>query len=325
MPGPLKATLALAAAAFLLGAANASAAEEVGNRCVANDSEANWTVIGLSNGGGSPLLQPQVVSGGVITRWKTEVAPGTGPLAQQLVVLQQVGEEDDRKVGESAVETVVDGVNEFSTRIPAPEYAHIGLHGPVETLFCDKEEGNTAGIVEGAFAVGETRHFKVGVDVGTPVTAIVEPDRDRDGYGDETQDSCPQSAAVQGDCPVVTLSARAVAKRRVIVVRVNTNADASIRVLGQVGWNFRPKRERPVNPSKRTKRLIVALRGGRKDVAAGATARFNVRLPKLVLRRLGRISPSESLKAKITVQATDLAGRITNRRLRVKLKGREKS
>jgi hypothetical protein len=34
-------------------------------------------------------------------------------------------------------------------------------------------------------------------------SAIVEPDADRDGFGDETQDACPTSAATQGACRVV--------------------------------------------------------------------------------------------------------------------------
>ncbi len=30
---------------------------------------------------------------------------------------------------------------------------------------------------------------------------MVEPDADRDGFGDETQDACPSSASAQGACP----------------------------------------------------------------------------------------------------------------------------
>jgi hypothetical protein len=33
------------------------------------------------------------------------------------------------------------------------------------------------------------------------LSAVVEPDADRDGFGDETQDACPSSAATQGTCP----------------------------------------------------------------------------------------------------------------------------
>ncbi len=33
------------------------------------------------------------------------------------------------------------------------------------------------------------------------IAANVEPDSDRDGFGDETQDQCPTNAAIQGPCP----------------------------------------------------------------------------------------------------------------------------
>ena len=152
---------------------------------------------------------------------------------------------------------------------------------------------------------------------------MVEPDLDNDGYGDETQDRCPRSAAYQGECPVVTLAANGKARKRSIQVRVTASSEASVLVFGQVGWNFQPKRK-PKSGKGKTARLIVGLSGGTKTVLPGETAGFTIPLPKTVLRRLSRIAPSESLKAKITVRATDLAGRNTNRRLTVTLRGRSK-
>ncbi len=35
-------------------------------------------------------------------------------------------------------------------------------------------------------------------------SAVVEPDADGDGFGDETQDGCLGNAAVQGACPVAS-------------------------------------------------------------------------------------------------------------------------
>jgi hypothetical protein len=54
----------------------------------------------------------------------------------------------------------------------------------------------------GDVAVGETRtatgpfpNYRVNV------SATIEPDADRDGYGDETQDRCPTDPSTQGPCP----------------------------------------------------------------------------------------------------------------------------
>ncbi len=39
------------------------------------------------------------------------------------------------------------------------------------------------------------------IDRRLNAAAMVEPDADRDGFGDETQDACPTNAATQGVCP----------------------------------------------------------------------------------------------------------------------------
>jgi hypothetical protein len=67
--------------------------------------------------------------------------------------------------------------------------------------------------------------------------------------------------------------------------------------------------------------LIVGLAGGTQTVASGQLSRFNVKLPKSVKRRLGRISPSESLKASITASTVDLAGRTSTKVLTVRFAG----
>lgn len=313
----------VALAALLLAAPGASAAENAGWSCTANDSEANWTLL-ASGSSGFPMM-PSIPPEGpkVITGWRVQIGPGIGPIAQRLEVFEIQNEKSEyKKIGESATETLVEGTNSFATRIPVTEGDSVGLYGPVKTVFCGKESGAISSLYEGSVATGEIKVFTAESEVGTPVTVTVEDDRDNDGYGDETQDRCPTSAAYQGDCPVVTLSASGKARKRSILVRVSTSSQASVQVLGQVGWNFEPKRK-PKPGKGKTARLIVALSGGTKTVLPGETARFTIPLPKTVLRRLGRIEPSESLKAKITVLATSLANQTFSRRLTVKLKGQE--
>jgi hypothetical protein len=48
------------------------------------------------------------------------------------------------------------------------------------------------------------------------VSAILEPDADNDGFGDETQDQCPTDATKQGDCapPETTVTAGPKAKAK---------------------------------------------------------------------------------------------------------------
>jgi hypothetical protein len=313
----------VALAALLLTAPGASAATEAGWRCTANGSETNLTL--LATGSSGIPMMPSIPPEGpkVITGWKVQVGPGLGPVPQRLEVFEVRSEFSDyEKIGESALETLVEGTNSFSTRIPVDEGDSVGLYGPSGTLLCGKESGAISMLYEGAVATGETKQFKGAIEVGTPVTVTVEDDRDGDGYGDETQDRCPTSAAYQGDCPVVALTANGKARKRSILVRVSASSQASVQILGQVGWNFQPKRK-PKPGKGKTARLIVALSGGTKTVLPGETARFAIPLPKTVLRRLGRIEPSKSLKAKITVLATSLANQTFSRRLVVKLKGQK--
>jgi hypothetical protein len=315
------AALATVLAAFLAAGAAASASQEVGSACVANEARPNATAIALYNGnGGLPAPQSNVYPGGVITRWRVQAPPDQAPIAQRLVVNRQVGEEDDSKVGESALETIGPGTNEFATRVPAPDYAHVGLTGPDGALFCDHSDSSTAGLVEGQWPIGETRHFHVEANVSVPVVATVEPDRDHDGYGDETQDGCPQSSAYQTGCPLVELEAEARAKRGAILVDVTPTAEAKIYAWGQVGWGTRSKGGRG---------------GGHRTVGLGPTkyrwvpggvaTTVKLELPKGVIGRLNRTPPRETLRARVFVHSMDLAGRPSTVKLAVVLRGRSGS
>ncbi len=319
-PSTTGAALAVAVVALLsLGCAGASASQVVGSTCVANESRPNSTAIALYNGG-SLAPQSNVFPAGVITRWKVQAPPDQVPIAQRLIVNRQVGEEDDSKVGESVLETVGPGTNEFAARVPAPEYAHVGLTGPDGALFCDHVTGNTAGLVEGNWPIGVTRHFHVEVHVSVPVVAIVEPDRDNDGYGDETQDGCPQSALYQGGCPLVDLDAVARAKPGAILVDVTPTAEAKIYAWGQTGWGIKP------NGGQSHRRRTIGLGPTKyRWVAGGVATTIKIPLPKTVIRRLNRTPPRETLRAKVFVHSMDLAGRPSTVKLAVDLRGRNGS
>ncbi|HEV2791471.1 MAG TPA: hypothetical protein VGV69_09270 [Solirubrobacterales bacterium] len=322
--GSLTIAICLAVLAVgLIGAPAASAFEEIGNPCVGDATEPDTTMLGLSNQTSEPFMQPVVPPEHkfVITRWRAQVGAGIGPLAQQLVASHQVGEEDDLKVGESAIETLVPGSNEFATRIPVSEYDHIGLRGPEETLICNHPM-NTAGRVKGAWATGEARHFEVLVHVGVPAVARVERDADGDGYGDETQDQCPSSAYSQGPCLSVTIDSRVVKVRRgAILVEAATNVDTRVEVRGQAIWPRWGRSLKGVPPR------IVALNGGIQQMAPGAAAVFRVPLPKAAIKRLNRTRPRERLKVTLSVvrldRLSELPGRVT-KTLTVKLPGRER-
>jgi hypothetical protein len=304
----------------LLSAAPATASQSAGWNCVADDVETGWTV--LASGGSFFPLPPSIPPEGpkVITRWTVAVEPGLAPIRQRLEAheIQREASEgfEFKKVGESALETLVAGVNSFPTRIPVSEGNNVGLYGPEGTLFCGKEEGAVSHLYEGAAATGETKAFKTAVGVGTPVVVTVEDDRDNDGFGDETQDGCPASAALQTPCPPLTLTTRREVKQKAILVHVTTATDASTVVSGRIGWNVRR-----ADGSKR--RLILGLSGGRsQNLAAGVTTTFRVRLPNAVQRRLERLTPMQTMRANLTVSVADVFKAKVQQKLVVRLRGR---
>jgi hypothetical protein len=311
-----------AAASALLGASPASAIltwpQQIGDRCAATGA-AGQTAIVLNNSlsGADLSIAAPPENASVITHWEVDAPAGIGPIAEQLVAFRQVGSEgsEDQLIGETAMETVVGGAaNEFSTRIPVPEYARIGLRGPAGALIC-AEPLHLAGLATDTWANGEARPVQVEVNTGVPVIATLEPDRDNDGYGDETQDQCPGQPLLHTACPFVRLVPVAKAFRRGILVEVSTGDPTKVEVTGQVGWGYRPR------GGGRNKRLIVGLSGGAQEVGSGATVPFWMPLPKTVLGRLAKLTSKEKLKAHVAVVATDVVGHQTHRAIVVRLPG----
>lgn len=303
----------IAALAFLLQIAPSASAlsTELGDRCVGDDI-ASGTAIVLNNGPGADLPVSVPPEGSkVITHWRVQGEPGLKPIPQRLVAFEQVGEEDDREVGESALETVVGGANEFAARLPIPEYGHVGLRGPTGTLLCEASD-HLAGIVEGPWGVGETRHFKIQFG-GVPVTATVEPDHDGDGYGDLTQDRCPWDAAFESDCPTTLRLSRTPVRRRAILIEVTSSSAGSLEVFGQVRWRTAGRIQTAGLSS-----------GGATTVSGGETVSFRLPLPRSVLRRLDRLPPGRSLPAKLTIRFTGGGGAVTKLTRTVALHGRKR-
>jgi hypothetical protein len=320
------------AAISLIGAPAAAAATEIGDPCAAEYatpySSATLFQIAAPE---SPLPQA-APSAGVVTKWKTNLSI-PGPMFQALRVIRVTGPKLAQVVGESSQETIVSGANAFNTRIPIQAGDHLGLFGlgKEATPYCKASSpADVFGDLGGSVAVGPSVPFSESPgEARIPVSAVVEPDADGDGFGDETQDRCPQSAASQGECPTVTLDAFPIVLKRSVLLLVGASSASSVHVFGQVSWRLKPKggagrsKANPAPGAKTTTGLTVGLSGGTQTVTPGEVARFNIKLPKSVKRRLGRISPSESLKAKLTINTTDLAGRAVTKVLTVRLPGQE--
>jgi hypothetical protein len=317
--------------ALALGAApGASAAVEVGDECAANEATGTYTIVpeARASNTGLPLTAP---TGGVVTAWKVN-SSYPDPVAQWMAAFRPTDKTGTFQViGQSKEETATPGLNVYSTRIPVQAGDRFGLVG-VESkspLFCATSNGEDhTWSLPYSVGPGSIHTFAAGTAVLVPLVAVIEPDRDGDGYGDETQDRCPQSAAYQGPCPTISLDSFPIVLKRSVLVLVSTSEAASVQVFGQVGW--RPRHKGGALASKTPKKpgdhvstgVIIGLSGGTTTVKPGEVTPYNVKLPKSVLRHLSQIPPKQVVKGTITARTTDLAGRTVEHTITLRLHGR---
>ncbi len=124
---------------------------------------------------------------------------------------------------------------------------------------------------------------------------------------------------VRVECPRVTATVESLhVARRAILVGVRTSSQARVQVFGQVSWQVR----QPDGSNSGLTQGISA--GSPRPVVGGAVTTFRVVLERTVLRRLGRITPQQSLLAQMTVRTIDLADREVDHSFRLKLHGRKR-
>ncbi len=299
--------------AALASASGASAATEFGNNCTGNRAESSggpYSLIQLSQGG-APVSAP---TSGIVTKWKVRIVAVPFGVPQQLKIFRPTANPTQfQVVGESASEPVVTGENVFSTRIPIQAGDHLGLFGnsSVNTLFCAEtaeveNPGNSIGEFTGNPGPGSTATLsKTKTEELVPAVAVIEPDADGDGFGDETQDGCPQSASFQGPCPTITLDSVAVVAGSKAVVFVTTNNQAPVKVSGTV---------------KLGKGKTAKLKAGPKAVVPSKITSFSLKFSKQLKSALSELPASKKLALKITASATNVIGQVSTDKSTLKLK-----
>jgi hypothetical protein len=144
---------------------------------------------------------------GVITSWSSFAAP-TANTQLELLVLKPNG-------GTHFIATQRDtpraltqpsALNTFSgMHIPINAGEQLGLYLPAFEADCFIDMPPDSGLfyTDGEPPLNVDVDFTgANTDRRLNVSAVVEPDADRDGFGDETQDACPSSPSTQGSCPV---------------------------------------------------------------------------------------------------------------------------
>ena len=144
---------------------------------------------------------------GVLTSYSHNARTGfTGNL--RLLAFTPQGPGAFAQVGKSGFNLIAAGVlNTFPVRVPVPAGAVLGLQADNPDLLCaDNAPG--LGTIRVSSLASYDPDAPAGNFTGGPaagyymnLSAVLEPDVDGDGYGDVSQDLCPQSKLSQAACP----------------------------------------------------------------------------------------------------------------------------
>ena len=210
-----------------------------------------------------PLTVP---SEGILTNWKIKsLSPSPAP-ARVGVFRAVEGGGKFQLVSATAEESAAFGTNTFKVRLAVKagdRFGSIPAGGGYFSCATGNNDDHTWAY-NGSVEVGVTYQFSAGVRARVPIVGVVEPDIDGDGFGDESQDKCPRSAAAQLPCPPVTTKFEMKVKKKQIEATVTVSSEAKVQVFGQVAWPVRGKPKLPGHASKRPgdHNLIVGISAG---------------------------------------------------------------
>jgi len=300
----------------LLATAGAGAATKVGNECTVSTGAGNIAAVQLAKDPASPLPIATPIAG-VVTKWQVTLIEVPESVPTKMMVFRPTADPKQfQAVAESPTVTVHSGANVFDVRIPVQAGDRFASGGatPGGALYCFT--GSTLDVVGLGILppVGGTFATLVEQDeVLVGVLATVEPDADGDGYGDETQDLCPQSASFQAACPVLVLDAYALPGNGAAKVLVSSSIETTITVSGTAAL---PKSKGKASSSAKAK-----LKKVKKKVKPGKIAKFTLKFPGSLKSALSSLAPGKAVSLKIKASGKNLAGVAGSDKTTLKLKG----
>jgi hypothetical protein len=301
-------TVALGATLAVTPNAAVAATTQFGNGCFASNYAENVTVVATAGAPSNPIPATSP-STGVITK-ATLLLPaeaGVGPYPVKVKTVRATGLPGSYTViSESGVINTAGGSQTRDVRLPVRAGDLLGLGGP-GALVC--ETGNVADTVAlfDSDVTPGTTAVATGTDDSTsvPVVVTVEPDVDKDGFGDVTQDLCPQSAAVQTACPKLKLDIFAVGQGGSVLALVGTSTPAKVKVTGSAQVNGK----------------TVKLSAKPKTVKPGTFGRFKLTIPAELRAALAKLPPSRAIKVTFVARATDITGKRVKDKTSLLLRG----
>lgn len=132
---------------------------------------------------------------GVVTAWRVHAVAGDATVVLRAMREQPAGWQ--AVASNPSAQTLHGGtVETFAARLPVQAGDALALEGEAVPGALDPAQPGPLAVLAGPLADNDpARPADATIAAGLLVQADVEPDRDHDGYGDETQDACPDDPA----------------------------------------------------------------------------------------------------------------------------------
>lgn len=283
-----------------IGAASTAGATTIGSKCVSNTSGPTTLLVT----GGASASQYVVPFNGILTRWGTDRTLSTFDGKLRALLARYVGSDL------TIVSTTDRGfawpntIGEFSARLPVTAGDILGITSiDSEPRMCNTGLAGDAVSYTGAVAAGDS--FTPSGLIGNivPVWAEIEPDADGDGYGDETQDKCPQSAATIEACPTLSISQQLAASKGVIKLTGAANFDSTLTASATV----------KLPRTKKSKAKTVKINGKPTAFTGGKLKTIRLKLPssvKQVLKQKKKLTATVSLTGNGIANTATATGKV---------------
>lgn len=239
-----------------------------------------------------------VPSDGVITRWGTTLEGVPQPIYLRLVVLRGEPPKPTNVVSTFFTQFFYKHLT-YTTRLPAKRGDRIGAYGPVPNCF------NSSAVLYADFGpyqeIGGVFNLTDGAETRQPsLWAELEPDADKDGFGDVSQDRCAEHKRWRGNCPKASAAARVSVSRKRLNLVLNRPGLARVTVVARARIpdgrlvKFAVRRSEAEGSSLKLKlKIPSSVRAARSQLADGETMRLSVKVksvgPDNTARRQYRI------------------------------------
>lgn len=225
--------LVAALSTVLVLASSAGAATTIGSKCVSNNG-APSTLFTTGTANGESYVVP---SNGVLTAWGTDRTQDPNPAAVAAVLGSPTGP-NWVVLSSTAYETVPgSSAASFLARLPVSAGQTLGsaTFFSGSPVMCSTSNVSDVGVYFGnPVAIGVPFAPVSITTYKAAIWATIEPDGDGDGYGDESQDKCPQSAAWQNPCPVLKIGQLLSATSTEIKILASTTVDTTLTATATV-------------------------------------------------------------------------------------------